>query len=428
MIFYYLIIWFSAVPNQPWFGATLGGEGFTIFKYVGFLAFLYSLGYVAIKGKVPRLFGTWQARFFAALSVLAFISYLALGNRSNIFMSPFMSYLSFILMFFVTVALVDSVRRLRYSVLAIIGALAIASLYLLREWQRNGFRSGYRAGWVSGDANYFGANAILALALAYFLLRTKLPPWQKIFCLGCTGLTALALVVSASRGAFLGICICALFVFLRSKRKPQLILGGFVIAGLLLISPNSPIQRILHPEYGDRASTEAHKELFFAGLKVFARHPITGVGLGMFKETMDQMGLFQSRGGYIAHDVYVEYAAEMGILGILLFLGIVVTTYRSLSHIRSEARKRSDEFFFAVTSGMQTGLVGFCVASMFLSAEYQKTFWIIIFLSASLPGLFRNHHREVDRMNNARRSAGLPSSSKKGEREPDFIHAGLQRA
>ena len=427
MIFYYLIIWFSAVPNQPWFGAQFGGDGFTVFKYVGLVAFLYALGYVAVKGSIPSLFGTWQARFFAALVFLAVISYMALGDRPNIFMSPLMSYLSFVFMFFVTIALVDSVRGLRYSVYAIMGALTVASLYLLREWQRNSFRAGYRAGWVSGDSNYFGANAILALALGYFLLKTKLPVRQKVFILGCTILTAIALVVSASRGAFVGICFCAVFIFLRSQRKAQLLGAGVVVAMLLIISPNSPIQRILHPQYGDMASTEAHKELFYAGLKVFAKHPVTGVGLGRFKETMDSMGLFQERGGYMAHDVYVEYAAEMGVLGIFLFLCILASTYWSLSKVRNEARKRGEEFFFAVTSGMQTGLVGFAVASMFLSAEYQKTFWIIIFLSAAIPALFRKRCRELDRIIPMEQSADLSPVSGESDQEPDFVHARFER-
>ena len=427
MIFYYLIVWFSAVPNQPWFGAQFGGDGFTVFKYVGLVAFLYALGYVAIKGSAPALFGTWQARFFAALVFLAVISYMALGDRPSIFMSPLMSYVSFVFMFFVTIALVDSVRRLRYSVFAIMGALSVASLYLLREWQRNGFRSGYRAGWVSGDANYFGANAILALALGYFLLKTKLPVQQKIFVVGCTILTAVALVVSASRGAFLGICFCAAFIFMRSRKKAKLLLAGMVIAVLLILSPNSPIQRIVHPQYGDIMSTDAHKELFLAGLKVFAKHPVTGVGLGRFKETMDSMGLFQERGGYIAHDVYVEYAAEMGVLGIVLFLCILGSTYWTLSRVRKEARKRKDEFFFAVTSGMQTGLVGFAVASLFLSAEYQKTFWIIIFLSAVIPALFRKRSRELDRNIPTEQPSDLSPVSGESEPEPDFVHARFEK-
>lgn len=296
-------------------------------------------------------------------------------------------------MFFVTMALIDSIPRLRYAVLSIIGALAIASLYLLREWQKAGFRAGYRAGWVTGDANYFGVNAILALMLAYYLLRTRLPFWQKAFCLGCAGLTALALAASESRGAFIGICVCAVFLFFRTKRKLPFVVGALVLAAIFVVMPNSPLKRIIHPQFGDINSTRAHEALFYAGIKVFAEHPLVGVGLGNFKHTMDMMGINVPHGGYIAHDVYIEYAAEMGILGLLLFLGILVSAYRSLGKVRTEARRRNDAFFFAVTSGMQTGLIGFCVASLFLSAEYQKTFWIVIFLSACLPRLFRIHHR-----------------------------------
>jgi O-antigen ligase len=140
----------------------------------------------------------------------------------------------------------------------------------------------------------------------------------------------------------------------------------------------------------------AHEVLFKAGLRVFLEHPVAGVGLGNFKTTMDSMGLFQERGGYMAHNVYVEYAAELGILGLVLFMGILVSVYVSLERVRKLAMRYDDEFFFAVTSGMQTGLLGFCVASLFLSAEYQKTFWILIFLSASVPPLFRSRHSTAD--------------------------------
>jgi O-antigen ligase len=165
-----------------------------------------------------------------------------------------------------------------------------------------------------------------------------------------------------------------------------------LVAPLLILSPNTPLQRILHPGAGETISTHYHELLFFDGIKVFAEHPFVGVGLGNFKRTMDLMGVNVRHGGYIAHDVYIEYAAELGIAGLLLFLAIVVSTYRSLARIRKEAIKRDDELYFAITSGMQTGLVGFCVASMFLSAEYQKTFWILIFLSACMPALFRSRH------------------------------------
>ena len=402
MILYYLIVLFSALPNQPWFGADFGGAGFTVFKYVGLLAFFYSLFYVGAKGGIPNPFQTWQIRFFMALSLLAFASYLAMGKKTDIVMSPFTIYVSFLFMCFVSLALIDSVRRLRFSLLAFMGSLAFASLYVLREFQEAGFREGYRAGYVAGDANYFAANAILALALAYYLLRTKQPSWQKAYCLGCAFLTVLAFVASGSRGGFLALCVCLFFVFLRTKKKLRLALAALLFFPVLAFSSTSPLHRILHPAYGEKGSNTAHEVLFEAGLKVFLKHPVAGVGLGNFKRTMDSMGLFQKRGGYMAHDVYVEYAAELGILGFLLFVGILVSVYRSLERVRKLAMRYDDEFFFAVTSGMQTGFLGFCVASLFLSAEYQKTFWILIFLSASVPSLFRARHSTADELQTRR--------------------------
>jgi O-antigen ligase len=398
MILYYIIVLFSALPNQPWFGTQVGGAGFTIFKYVGVLAFFYSLLYAGVKGGIPNLFQTWQIRFFVALSLLAFASYLFMGDKTNVVMSPFMIYVSFLFMCFVSLALIDTSRRLRHSLLAFMGSLALASLYVLREFQKAGFQKGYRAGYVAGDANYFAANALLALALAYYLLRTKQSRWQKAYCLGCAVLTALAFVASGSRGGFLALCVCSLFVFLRTRKKLRLVLVALLFLPVLAFSSTSPLHRILHPASGEIESSQAHEILFKGGLRVFLEHPVAGIGLGNFKSTMDSMGLFQGRSGYMAHDVYVEYAAELGIVGILLFIGILVSVYRSLERVRKLAMRYDDEFFFAVTSGMQTGLLGYCVASFFLSAEYQKTFWILIFLSASVPSLFRTRHSTADQL------------------------------
>jgi O-antigen ligase len=406
MILYYLIVLFSALPNQPWFGADFGGAGFTVFKYVGFLAFFYSLSYVGMKGRIPNLFQTWQIRFFVALSLLAIASYLVMGKKTDVALSPFMIYVSFLFMCFVSLALIDTSRRLRHSLLAFMGSLALASLYVLREFQKTGFQQEYRAGYVAGDANYFAANAILALALAYYLLRTKQSHWEKAYCFGCAFLTALAFVASGSRGGFVALCACWLFVFLRTKKKLRLALPVLLFLPVLAFSSTSPLHRILHPAYGEIGSNTAHEVLFKAGVRLFLEHPVAGIGLGNFKTTMDSMGLFEGRDGYMAHDVYVEYAAELGILGFLLFMGILVSVYRSLERVRKLAMRDDDEFFFAVTSGMQTGLLGFCVASFFLSAEYQKTFWILIFLSASVPSLFRTRHSTADELQ--ARSSEMP--------------------
>jgi O-antigen ligase len=392
MIFFYIVDLFSAVPKHPLFGDQIGGGGITVIKIVGFLAFLSAGMHCALQKRFPPLFRAWQTRLFIILSGFAFISYLALGNKTDFTMSPFMSYISYVTLLFATVALVDTPARFRYTVLAFIGAPAIAAVYTLREWEEKGFRAGARPGYVAGDANYYAANAILGLALAYFLFQTKRPTWERVYSLCCAGLIIIAMVASESRGGFFALCLSGTYVFIRSKRKLQLMGFGLVIAVLLVVSPSSPIRRLVHPNSGDTKSEVIHKELWVFGLEEMVKHPIMGVGLGNFKPTVAKDHALGRGMAAIAHNTYIEYGAEMGIPGLLLFLGIIVFSWKSLERVRNAALRTRDEYFYAVSSGMQTGILGYCVAAFFLSAEYLKTLWIMIFLTAILPTIFLRAH------------------------------------
>lgn len=395
MIFFFIVVLFSAVPKHPLMGDQVGG-GITIIKIVGLLAFFSAMVYTALRGYLPPLLQTWPIRLFLMLSALALVSYLALGDKTDITLSPFMSYVSYLILLFVTMALVDSQTRLRYSTLAFIGAPTLAALYTLREWELKGFQGGSRPGYVAGDANYYAANAILALALAYFLCQAKRPLWERAYSLCCAGLIVLAMVASASRGGFFALCLCGGYIFIRSKRKLLLAGCGLFLTLLLIVSPSSPIHRILHPDYGDTQSSRIHRALWVFGLKQMIKHPIMGIGLGQFKPTVAREHGLGGQVSAIAHNTYIEYGAELGILGLILFLAIIVSTWISLERIRNEALRRQDEFFYAVSSGMQTGLLGFCVAAFFLSAEYLKTFWIMIFLCATLPRISHGLYAAAD--------------------------------
>jgi hypothetical protein len=88
----------------------------------------------------------------------------------------------------------------------------------------------------------------------------------------------------------------------------------------------------------------------------------------------------------------------LGVLGLLLYLGILISAYRLLGRIRAKARDQQD-LFYCISTGMQAGLLGFAGAAFTFSAEYEKPLWIVISLSACLPALLQ-----------ARASADLPTS------------------
>jgi O-antigen ligase len=384
MILFYFVILFSAVPNHPWFGYE--HDGFNLIKVVGLLCLFYALLHSTLQGRFPAFFATWPSRLFALLIVLACLSYALKGNVQDPASSrtALVVYLEYFILFLITVTVVDSSERLRYSLYAFIGAFALGSLYTLRELQNAGFAVGYRPGFVVLDGNYFSAAALLAIPLAYSLAKIRLALWERCFCLASLVITLLAVVVIASRGGFIGLCASMLFLLIHSKHRTGVAFLAFALIPILIYAPSSPIHRILTPDYGDQASTRIHLMVWKEGLNLVAAHPISGIGLGTFWSTIERQNLFGSNRGLLAHNTYLEYAAELGILGLLVYLGILISTYRLLERVKQKAAAVEDMFSYTAATGLQAGIPGFVVAAFFFSAEYEKPLWIMLSLSICL--------------------------------------------
>jgi O-antigen ligase len=275
------------------------------------------------------------------------------------------------------------------SLFSLMGGLGLASLYTVREWQGAGF-SYYRPGYVAGDSNIYAAAALLTLPVAYYLAREKASPPARIFCWGCLGITMLGFVCASSRGGLIGLCLAVFYMLIRSERRLGLgILVGLLVI-LMLFVPISPVMRLLHPQYGDDASTQVHKELWAAGLDMVRQNPLFGIGLGNFKPRIAELHALRDasgadEGAYMAHNSYLEYAAELGIPAFLIFLGILASTFFLLEQVRRHALERKDTFLKQVALGLQAGLIGFAGSAFFFSAEYEKPFWLVVFISCSIP-------------------------------------------
>lgn len=380
MILYHLILWFSAVPNHPWFGSDIGG--ITFFKITGAICAIYAIFHLTMRKSAPPFLSTWPARSFIALFLMALSSYIFRNRGTHIADTAMLIYISVGLLFFVTLTVIDSRSRLQACLFSIIGGIGIASLYTVREWQVAGF-SYYRPGYVAGDANYYAAASLLALPLSYYLAREKGSLLRRAFCWGCLGITVVGFVSASSRGGFVGLCLAVVYMLVRSERRLSLaILTGLLVI-LMLFTPISPIQRFLHPSYGDEMSTETHKVLWATGLDMIRQNPFLGIGLGTFKARIAELHVL-GNGSAIAHNTYLEYAAELGIFALLIFLGLLFSTFFLLERVR---RCAAEPFFRQVALGLQAGLIGFAGSAFFISAEYLKPFWLVVFISCSMPPL-----------------------------------------
>ena len=384
MIFFFLLISIMPLTQHP-FWTRYAGQ-MTMIKYVGGACCLYAIVYLLSRPATPKYFQTWQSRWFVILLSLVCISEWTSDASVSIAENPLTSYVCFFLLFFITLTIVDSLSRLRCVLLAIIGSIAWASIYVVREYQKyHAMYSGFRPGWVVGDANYFSISALVSLPLAFYLSVESSRKWERIVCLACLCVTLLAVTLAASRGGFLGLAAAFLFVAVRSPHwLRNLSLAVLLLVPLSLISPSSPLDRLLKPTSSDREAAEARTVSWMAGLRMVRMSPLTGVGPGNFKPLMLRFAdpkPGQTIEPHIAHNAYIEIAAESGVPALVAFLALLWCSFWILEQVNRATHRAGPVLLRQAALGIQGGLVGNLVALFFVSGEYQKLFWLMVFLS-----------------------------------------------
>jgi len=392
VIFYYFLI--LGMPlSQHHFWAHFAGD-FTGIKYVGMACLPYAMVHLSMRGSAPPLFETWQARLFLGLFFVFTVSYVTSPQRGSWVASHWLTDLSFLMLFFITVAIVDSLERLRWVLLTATSSIALASLYVLRDWQLyHSMYIDYRPGFVVGDPNYFTVNVLLFIPSTFLLAMEPRPRWQRWYCALCFVVTLFGVWVCASRGGFLGIVLSSLWLIVRSKRRARnLTLVAIAFVAVSLFSPVSPIARFRNPSRGDEQSADTHVALMRGGVRMMLAHPLLGVGLDNFKFNIadfvtpeEAKGMDQLR--RIAHNSYVEIGAEEGLPGLLLFVGMQFACILSLEQVAQRSKRLGSTTLAKVALGLQAGILGSSISIFFVSGEYQKMLWLAIFLTMCLPRL-----------------------------------------
>jgi O-antigen ligase len=380
ILFYLLVAVFPLTTHHFW-SSSLGE--LTIIKYLGGVCVLYALFYVFLKRRqVPSWFESWPARWFLLFYLIALVSYLIKGGNLPWEQGLLFTYTSFVLLFFVTLSVVDSPKRLDYTLLVGLGSVAFASLYLIREWQKYHATSlNFRPGWVLGDSNYYSLSAALCLPVGFLFLAGKRPLWQKSYCAACVLTTLIGDMLAASRGGFLALAAALLFIVFKSrKRGRNFVIALALLLPVLLLSPLSPLQRLLHPSVEDIGSVEIRYALWVAAVKMIKAYPLFGVGLGNF------MTLAPAYSGgkvpeAIACNTFLEVAAEMGVPALLIFILMLYSGYRRLELMRRRITPGGSSQLADAVVALESSLVAYIVGSMTLSTEAQKTFWLMFFLS-----------------------------------------------
>jgi len=217
----------------------------------------------------------------------------------------------------------------------------------------------------------FFVNLCLFAGLGYLFSRGKIT--SKIWIGAAVVLMILAIGISFSRGAYLGLLAGGLFfagVFLkRSGVLGKAIVAAAAIFVLIFIFNSNIITQRLVSSFNLKEGSNAERyKNWVQAADMIRDYPLGGVGLGNYARTVDSMA--ENRSSIYAHNLFLDIAAETGILNAIVFLCLVLfSVWRC---IRNGSM---------LNLGLAAGLVAFSVHSIFDTALYSPqvlTMFLII--------------------------------------------------
>jgi putative inorganic carbon (HCO3(-)) transporter len=381
----------------------------------------HALIVIVLTGAVVR-WATGRERFalpgemvaFGAL-LLAFVTATLLAADTAVAASETLDLVSYAAVVAMLMVLLDATLWLRRAVWAVvIGIGLLAALAIVQQVTKSyaSTYGGFATILPAGDAmrsagplnpNPFGQVVATAAVLAFYLARTPGRRTARWLAAAIATACVVAVVYSQSRAALIALLIVAFAIgALRGVRLRVLAVAvcGVIVLGPLVL-PASLQTRVdaLYTAVSANAGTpqdtslRGRKSENLAGLRMWADHPLVGVGPDNFEIHYEQYSEAigtdprpEERG---AHNLYLESFAETGILGASAFIGVLWLALAGAWR----ARRRLQGGDALLAEGILVALCAFLICAVTLHSAYARYQWIFIGLGLAAGRLARRQAR-----------------------------------
>lgn len=323
-----------------------------------------------------------------------------------------------LVMVFVTLVLVNSRERMHWLVWMIVVSLGFY-----------GFKGGLStvlhggANHVLGPIKSFIAdnNALaLALCMTLPLMRyLQLHSVRKFVRLGLAAgmlFTGIAVLGTYSRGGLIALTAVSGALFLKSRGRLAILL---IIVALGIVA-----YHFMPPKWTERMGTlhdatqtdsgETRIQSYKFALNVALHRPVLGGGFNVYQSD----SMWRQYGPVDAipraiHSIYLRALGEQGFPGLVLFLALLVVSWRACSQVRKRTRHIPEErWAFDLASMLQVSLLAYMTAGTFLPMSYFDLAYQLVALCAVLQLQVRQRASEpAEGQHRGRRRALLPPTA-----------------
>ena len=290
------------------------------------------------------------------------------------------------LIFIVFVNVVRTESRLRVLWLLVLVVSVYLSVNVIADYQAGVFKIGAAetntqrvGGAIKGlfdNSNDLALHLVSIIPIAFVLAFEKKGLIRKAIYLPVTLVMVAAVIITFSRGGFLGLIAMTLVLVRKLSRHNRSVAMATLVLGVVFFLAVAPatysgrLSTIFDSAADITGSSSQRTQVLKRSILVALRYPLFGVGIGNFHhKSLQELG---------THNAYTQVAAETGIGAMIAYIIFLVHPLRKLSMIERELFERNEiSRFYYLSIGLQASLIGYMVASFFAAVAYQ---WYVYYL------------------------------------------------
>jgi len=310
-----------------------------------------------------------------------------------------------VLMALVVAGSVRGTPDLARLIMVYTGAIVLYTAVVLSRFQL-GADSWRLSRLYNYDANDLATLIATAMPLGLYFLLGHRRVALRIIAIAGLAVLLVGMIRSGSRGGFIALLAVVAFVLLGFTAVP----GRARLAGLIAIVAVvfgaasdrywTQMQTMLNPHQDYNLTSDAGRlKIWERGLGYMAAHPVTGVGgenFGVAEGTISPLAKRAERGLGVrwgaAHNTFIQVGAELGVPGLLLFIGLIATTFRLLRRVTRQSAREGPAAAESsrLAQALTASLIGFVVGSFFLSLAYMDMLYTLVAFSLALVKITRH--------------------------------------
>lgn len=295
-----------------------------------------------------------------------------------------------LLMTAVTIAVVDSIGRLRTLIVVMSACLGFYVLkavpfLVLTHGTLRVFGPQFS---MIADNNDFGLAVNMTMPLFFVLAQTDSRRWVRWLYAACFFASIPVVFFTYSRGALIGLVVLLALMVLRGKR--HFVLMPVIILALILavlFAPPAWKER-MNPSQNLDLSARSRLNAWAFSWNFVKDFPLTGGGFATFTPQLyDRYAPDHTLEIVGPHSIYFELMAEHGFIGLGLYLAFVTSCFLSIQRFLKLARWHEDDLMISYLNMIRFSMVAFLVSGTFLQRAYFDYFFCVVACLAILKRL-----------------------------------------